>query len=416
MTDIAAPSYRSVLRDRRLAALLFGDLVSQTGTGMTIIALPLQTLLVHGTLSAPIAIAMVETANYVLATVLAFVLGLAGTRAAPRLLLLSDCALRASVFTALGVLAVIHALSLWTLVFGLLFGSVFRLAGSSSRRLIATKMVSESGKFVVNGLLGTGSNLALYVLGPALGGIVAVAAGPGVALLIDGATSVLLLVIVRAVVPNREAAIDGIRMRASAWGALRRTPVAAYLFVVLFFFNFLYMPVEVALPLLVTGDLRASGATLGALWSVFGIGALIGGLLTIALRKIPAQPLLLGIIAAWGLSVVGLAVAPTVLAAMIAFAVGGLVWAPFTPVIYSYVQSILASNEEQSVLMLWVAGATVAAPLGLAMGGPLVSIAGVRGGLMVSAVLTIALVPLAVAGLRRANNQVPDLETGKIHH
>jgi hypothetical protein len=44
----------------------------------------------------------------------------------------------------------------------------------------------------------------------------------------------------------------------------------------------------------------------------------------------------------------------------------------------------------------------LATPAGLALAGPLVSVTGAEGGMVVSALLTIALVPLAGAGLRRS--------------
>jgi hypothetical protein len=64
-----------------------------------------------------------------------------------------------------------------------------------------------------------------------------------------------------------------------------------------------------------------------------------------------------------------------------------VIYAPFAPVAYGLVQSNLAAAGRQPVLTLWVAGATIAAPIGLMLGGPLVDAAGVRGGLYVSALL-----------------------------
>lgn len=41
-------SYRDVLRNRRVAGLLLGDLLANVGTGMIIVAMPVQTLSIHG--------------------------------------------------------------------------------------------------------------------------------------------------------------------------------------------------------------------------------------------------------------------------------------------------------------------------------------------------------------------------------
>jgi hypothetical protein len=84
----------------------------------------------------------------------------------------------------------------------------------------------------------------------------------------------------------------------------------------------------------------------------------------------------------------------------VVFFLGGVIYAPFTPIMYTVVQSVLKPAEQQPVITLWGAGSTLAAPIGLALAGPLVQGVGTLGGLVVSAVLTIALVPLAAVGLR----------------
>ncbi|HEY3750533.1 MAG TPA: hypothetical protein VGL80_15165 [Pseudonocardiaceae bacterium] len=71
-------------------------------------------------------------------------------------------------------------------------------------------------------------------------------------------------------------------------------------------------------------------------------------------------------------------------------------------------QSVLSPDEQQPVLTLWPAGAALAAPVGLAPAGPLVQGVGVTGDLVVSGLLTIALVPLAGVGLLRRRAVLPD--------
>jgi predicted MFS family arabinose efflux permease len=393
-------SYRRVLRDPKVGALLAGDVVSNVGDGMIITALPLLTLRVRGGVPAPLAIAAVEASPYVLATALAFAIGLTRLRIPPRASIIADCLLRGGVLAALGLLAMADAVTLPVLVCGLLAGSVFRMVGMSARRLAVTAMVPPEGRLAANGLLGTSANLAIYAVGPLLGGVLAAVRNPGVALLVDGASLVLLLAAAVFVTPSTGGSVDGESIPASGLRILRRVPITARLLVVVFGFNLFYMPVEVALPLLVRGPLQGDAVSLGLIWTGFGVGALIGAVLTNALRRLPEQRLLLSIIGGWALVVVLLILAPSVPYAVVVLFVGGLVYAPFTPVVYTLVQSMLAADEQQPVITLWTAGAVLAAPLGLALGGPLVQEVGTRGGLAVSALLTIALVPLAAVGLR----------------
>jgi len=68
------------------------------------------------------------------------------------------------------------------------------------------------------------------------------------------------------------------------------------------FFNLLYGPVEVALPLHVTDDLHAPGTLLGLYWMLFGIGAVLGGLAVGVLRQLPLWPVTVVIVVGWGLA------------------------------------------------------------------------------------------------------------------
>lgn len=400
----ANQSYSAVLRDRRVAGLLLGDLMANVGTGMILVAMPVQTLAIHGDVPRAIAVGMVEAAPFVLSTLLALAIGLGRVRVPPRTLLIADCVLRSLTFATLGVLGLAGRLTLPMLAGGLLAGATFRMAGSSSRRLLATSMVAETGRYAVNGLLGVNSNFALYIVGPVLGGVVVATTGPGVALVADAAGALILLAAVLASAPRpaRDAESPGKRPpRVSGLRILRRRPVAARLLVVEFFFNFLYMPIEVALPLFVREELGTGATGLGLMWGALGAGAFLGAALVNQLRNVPQRHLLIAIIALWALCPIALANVGGLTAAMVVFGLGGLVYAPFTPVAYSFLQSGLAPDEQQQVVTLWTTGSMVAAPLGLSAGGPLIELTGVGGGMVLSGVLTLLLVPIAAVAVLR---------------
>jgi predicted MFS family arabinose efflux permease len=400
----ANQSYREVLRDRRIALLLLGDLLANVGTGMILVAMPVQTLAIHGDVPKAIAIGMVEAAPFVLSTALALAIGLGRVRVPPHTLLIADCLLRSVTFGCLGLLALTGRLTLPILVVGLLLGATFRMAGSSSRRLLATSMVGDTGRFAVNGLLGLNVTFALYIVGPVLGGVIVASTSAGFALLCDAVGALVLLAAVAAALPRAAKEQDAPRRapsRESGWRILRRRPVAARLLVVVFFFNLLYMPIEIALPLFVRGRLDTDATGLGLMWGALGVGAFVGAALVNQLRGLPQRQLLIGIIALWALCPIALASTRSLTAAMVVFGLGGLVWAPFTPVAYSFLQSGLAPDEQQQVVTLWTTGSVVAAPLGLAIGGPLIELTGTTAGLVWSGALTLLLVPVAAVAVLR---------------
>ena len=120
------------------------------------------------------------------------------------------------------------------------------------------------------------------------------------------------------------------------------------------------------------------------------------------LRNLPQRHLLIAIIGLWAVCPIVLAFVGNLTVAMIVFGLGGLLWAPFTPVAYSFLQSGLEPHEQQQVVTLWTTGSMVAAPLGLTAGGPLIEFAGTSGGLVLSGVLTLLLLPIAaLAVLKR---------------
>jgi MFS family permease len=394
-------SYRDVLRDRRLATLLSGDVVSKVGDGMTFVGLPLLALELHGRMPAAVAIALITGAPYLAPMGLSLYYGLGKRRFDPRLVILADSALHVVVYVVLGALALAGTLTLPVLLGGLLVASLLRLLSASARRLAATGMVAEDGRLAVNGLIGTTDNLALYVVGPALGGVLVTAFGTDLLLLIVGFSYVALLAAAAVAVPKKVAAPDEEPGRASSgWAIMRRAPVVLRLALVVFLFDLFYGPVEVALPLLVTDRLGGDGGAYGALWTCFGVGALVGALLTNQFRRIRPQLLLVAIIGGWGCCAAVLAVSPNLWVAGAALALGGAIYGPFLAVAYTLLQDLLQTEDQQPVFTLWGAMVTVAMPLGLAVGGPLVAAAGPRGGILVSALITALLVPAALRWLR----------------
>jgi MFS family permease len=246
-------------------------------------------------------------------------------------------------------------LTLPVLILGLLFGATFRMAGSSSRRVLATSIAGETGRFAVNGLLGLNATFALYVVGPVLGGLIVASTNAGVALFLDACGALMLLVAVLISVPRPAEDRDALRRprtRESGWRILRRRPVAARLLVVVFFFNFFYMPIEVALPLYVRGTFDADASGLGLMWGALGVGAFVGAAGVSRLRNLPQRHVLIVIIGLWAMCPIALAVVDSLPLALIVFGLGGLVWAPFTPIAYSSGRTRASARRHRSATPL----------------------------------------------------------------
>lgn len=386
-------TYGRVLRDGRLSALIGCDVLAKVGDGISFVALPLLALQVRGDVPPALAISAAMAAPFVLSISGALFFGLSRRRYHPRLVIGLDGILRGAAFVGVGVLAFAGALTLWSLIAVLFAGSALRLLSMSGRRLVATGMAGPEARLAVNGLLGISDSLALYVAGPAVGGVLAAAAGPGVALVVVGACVLTLLAaaaVSRTAPAEPEPRAGDAR---SGWSILRRNAVALRLLVVVFLFDLFYGPVEVALPLLVTGDLHADARALGTLWTCFGVGALFGAALTSRLGRFRPKTTVVAIIGGWAATLAVLAVASSTGVAGAAFALGGVIYGPFGAIAYTFLQENLAEPEQQPVISLYSAGITLAAPLGLGTAGPLIAVLGARGGLLCSAALTAVLAP-----------------------
>jgi predicted MFS family arabinose efflux permease len=368
--------YLRLLADRRIRRLAAGDLLSSVGDGMVIVAIPWEAL--H----------------------LAHAQGVGE--------LLADCVLRGAVFALTGVLGLTGRLGLWGLVGLLAAGSVLHPLALTSRRLIATDLAGPEQRLAVNALLVTQLSLATWTIGPALGGLVTATVGAATVFALDGASflPLLLAVLVLPAGAGRHGTRPREMGRRSGFAVLRSRPEVAGLLALTLAVDLLYYPVEVALPIHVQQSLGGA-QVLGSIWAGFGAGAVAGSLLSGLLGRLPQRSVLIGAITGWALALSVFTASSQVLWALAAFTVGGVLWAPFIPVVYTLVQGAVAADEQQPVLTIWTAMILTAAPLGLALGGPLVIALGASATLWTSAAATLtlgatALVVLAGASSRQA--------------
>src|SRR5947208_745778 len=105
---------------------------------------------------------------------------------------------------------------------------------------------------------------------------------------------------------------------------IRSSPVLPGLLALSFVFYLLYGPIEVALPVHVATGLHGSAILLGTIWTVFGVGAIIGELSAPFLRRLPVWPTMTGIVLGWGLALVPFGLPTPLWAGLAAFTVGAV--------------------------------------------------------------------------------------------
>jgi MFS family permease len=154
----------------------------------------------------------------------------------------------------------------------------------------------------------------------------------------------------------------------------------------------------VALPVHVARELGASAQLLGAYWTSFALGALAATLVTGALRTGNVRGITVAIVAGWGACLLPFSFAP-VPVALVCFAAGGLMYGPFVRLTHALFRSATPASDLPAILSARGTVVIVSTPLGIALGGLLVSLLGGGGMLVASGLATVLLCSRLAAGV-----------------
>ncbi|MFF4447678.1 MFS transporter [Streptomyces sp. NPDC001502] len=302
--------------------------------------------------------------------------------------------------------------------------SVLHAWGNAGRYSLLAQILPPDQRLAANALVSS-SVSASIVVGPALAGFLAAVISPAWLIGLDALSFAVLAAQVgrlrgtaagqdgRDGRDGKEATAAPVDADRSAAGLrlLRKQPELLGVLALTWFFNFLYGPAEVALPLHVTDDLHAGAGLLGLYWTLFGAGAVLGGLAAGALRRFPLWPVTLGIVAGWGLALVPFGLGAPAAVTLACFTLGGLIYGPFTALSYTLFQERTPAASLTTVLAARSAALLTAGPVGTALGGPLIALLGPRQVLAASGIATVALAVIGAAvrvrGLRRVRTPAP---------
>jgi Transmembrane secretion effector len=383
--------YLAVLREPAFRFLLPGFIVSSLGDGMSTVGVAWLALQLADGVPPGVAVAA-AVASFTLPGAAGLALTPILAQVTPRRLMFLDASLRAVALGLVPILAITGALHLWVYIGLLAVSSLLHVWGVAGRRALVPKLLSEKNWFAANSLLVSQSQVML-VIGPGLAGIALQRLGPSTVLGFDALSyACLAALLVRS---NRIRSRDETGPIRAASPVNLRTLLANRRITVLlsmtFVFYLLYGPLEVALPVYVASDLNADAGVLGLMWTGFGVGAIAGGLVLGTVRGLPTWPTLILIVMGWGLALLPLGLGHTVLAAVAAFAVGGFVYAPYTPLSATLVQQSVPRADVATASAGFAAALLIAPPLGNGLGAPLVDAVGAQATILLCSATTIAL-------------------------
>lgn len=315
-----------------------------------------------------------------------------------RQLVAADSALRAVTMAVIPLLYALGALRVEWYVTLLAASSLLHAWGLSGQYTLVAEHLPPQSRTAGNALLSS-FTMASFVIGPLLAGVAVAVAGPAVPIAADAASFAVLAVTAataasatttQATPKTAEPSDDGEPNRAEGFAAIARSRPLAGLLALTVVYYFVYGPVEVALPLYVTGPLGGGAALLGLFWTVFGIGATIGSITAGLLRRLPLWPVLVTAVIGWGAALAPMGLLRLPAPAMVCFAVGGLLYAPYPALSMTVFQRESPAQSLSQVLAARAALTVLATPLGTALGGPLTAWLGPQRTLLASAAATIA--------------------------
>jgi DHA3 family tetracycline resistance protein-like MFS transporter len=264
-------------RDYRL--LTAGAFVSLLGDGFFSVALAWQ---VYQISNVPTALSIVGVAWTLPLVVFLLLSGVLTDRYDRRWLMIGADLVRAAAVIGLGLLSITGAIQLWHVVVLIAFMGAGDAFFNPASTAIVPDLLAAERLPQANALQGMVRPLMIRLIGPAIGGFVVAVLHPGTAFLVDGGSflvSAAALLAIRAR-PSHVASSHGVRRAFAEMGEglrfvlanpwLWATLVSAMLSLLVFI-----GPVQVLLPFLVKNNLHLGADSLGVLYALSGVGAIL---------------------------------------------------------------------------------------------------------------------------------------------
>lgn len=395
--------YRPAVLTRRVVLLLLADLVSTTGTEMTAVALPWLVLVTTGS---PLRTGLVLAAEMLGLAACGLPGGAAVQRLGPRGTLLVADAGRAAAIGLVPVLDRAGGLSFAVLlVVAFVLGAPFAAHQAAQQSALAELARDDEHQLTRLGGLLSAANEGASTVGPVLGGLLVALLGAEGVLVVDCGSYLVAVLLVAVALPavagpvTTAGVLDGLRWLAHD-RPLRR--LIGGLCVLQVSFTALVLLV----PVLARTRYGGGAATAGVLLGAYGLGSVVGGLVTArARRRGPPER------AVWGLALTLLPVVVTPPAWALAVCLAG--HGCFSGLVYPRLFAALALRPPEALRAHVQTAATttlsVTAPLGFLGAGLLLDGSGPTAALILVAATAVA--GAGVAGHPRAAGLVEQTPT-----
>ncbi|MGO8683378.1 MAG: MFS transporter [Thermoleophilia bacterium] len=397
---VVVRTFRS-LRTRNYRLWFVGQTISQSGTWMQSVAQGW--LVLDLTHNSAFDLGITVALQFVPVLFLGAFGGLIADRFDKRKVLIATQTAFTVQAAALWLLVVTGSVRLWMVfVLALLYGFI-NVADNPTRQSFVVEMVGPddlANAVALNSVIMNSSR----VVGPAIAGILIAATSMSLTFLLNAISFAAVIGSLIAMRPHELQRLPALRrakgqVRAGlhyAWQAWQlRVPLLMMAVIGTLAYNF-----GVILPLFARSVFHRGGGTYGALTTAMGIGALAGGLI-IAARRRPDYRLLIGVTLAFGVSILAVAVAPSLLTVMVLLVPMGATSVMFIATANSLLQLNSSGAMRGRVMSLWAIVFLGSTPIGAPLIGWLAGHYGTRLALAVGGVATLLSAVWAGLVLRR---------------
>jgi MFS family permease len=271
---------RELLRHPGLLGLLARDVVSLTGSQMTMLALPWFVLIETGSAARMAVVLAVESASV---AVFGFLSGNLATRLGARRTMLIADSVRAPLVALIPLLHSLDALSFPLLLVLAAAIAAFATPSFAAKSSIVPDLIGEEETIVAeaNALLQAANRITLFA-GPALAGVLIAAIGATNVLLLDAVSFAIGALVVALFVHGggRMEQDEETRGLAAGFRFLIREPLLRPWSIAIIVGDTGWLVLFAAMPVLVIERFGEDPALLGWIWGAFGLGAVLGNVIS----------------------------------------------------------------------------------------------------------------------------------------
>ena len=391
-----ARTFASLRRHRNYRLYFAGQIVSLSGTWMQQIALAwLVVQLTHS----PVYVGFLAFARFIPFTIFSLAAGVIADRFDNRWMMMMMQAASMAISALLAALVFTGSTALWAVFLLAALGGVATVFDAPNRHALTMQMVGRDELPNAVALNASLFNTA-RVAGPALGGVLIGAFGVGACFALNAGS---FLAVLGALLLMRKEDLFPLERReppklvAGVRQGLRyalRTPAVRIVLVMTMVVSTVGFNFHVLVPVLAAKTLHVGAETFGALGAAFGIGALVGALISASLGRASRKALVVGS-AGFSLALLGLAPLASVWPVAVLLFVTGVFFITWTSNSQSIIQLTAPDHIRGRVLSLYLFAFGGFAPLGGLLAGWLADIGGTRLAFSVAGFTCLALTAYA---------------------